>query len=248
MAGSTPTEYMVGDGDVLQITVYDNADLDTVVRIDSGGSIQYPLIGQVKLSGLTVSQVIKELELLLADGYLIAPQVSVFIQEYRSKKIVIMGQINTPGIYELSGSTSLLELISMAGGLREDAGDKLTVNRKLSKDGLKQEVIQIDLKRLLEYGDLNQNVMMMDRDSIFISKAGMFYVTGEVEKPDAYKYDEGATVLKVISMAGGFTKIASKGKVRIIRTVDGKEQILEKVSMQEPIFPDDVIVVPQSFF
>lgn len=241
-------DYLVGTGDVLKISVYDNLDLATVARIDADGSMPFPLIGQVDLSGLSVARVTQRFETLLADGYLINPQVSVFIQEYRSKKVVIMGQIKTPGVYELSGPTSLLELISMAGGLRENAGDKLTINRKVSTDGSKQKVIRIDLQQLLQNGDSTQNARILDRDSIFIAKAGMFYVTGEVEKPDAYRYEEGATVLKVISMAGGFTKIASKGRVRIIRTVDGKEQLIEKVSMREPVFPDDVIVIPESFF
>lgn len=250
-AETIESDYLVGDGDVLKITVYDNPDLETISRIDTDGSIQFPLIGQVDLSGLTVAKVAERLEELLVDGYLVHPQVSVFIQEYRSKKVVIMGQIKTPGVYELSGSTSLLELISMAGGLRENAGDKLTINRKLSGEGAggkKQKVLRLDLQRLLEDGDASQNVQILDKDSIFIAKSGMYYVTGEVKKPDAYKVEEGATVLKVISMAGGFTKIASKGRVRIIRTTDGEENILEKVSLQEPVLPDDVIIVPESFF
>jgi polysaccharide export outer membrane protein len=240
-------DYLVGDGDVLKISVYDNEDLETVARIDSDGSIQFPLIGRVELGGLSVSAVAQEIEALLADGYLINPQVAVFIQEYRSQKVVVMGQVKVPGVFELRGPTSLLELISKAGGVREDAGDTLTISRVAKGENTKK-IIQIDLQLLLKHAAAEQNISIMDSDNIYVSKAGMFYVTGEVNKPDAYKYEEGATVLKVISMAGGFSKIASKGKVQIIRTIDGVEQRLERVSLQEPVLPDDVIVVPESFF
>jgi polysaccharide export outer membrane protein len=240
-------DYLVGDGDILKVSVYDNEDLETIVRIDSDGSIQFPLIGRVDLAGLSVSAVAQKIEAQLADGYLVNPQVAVFIQEYRSQKVVVMGQIKVPGVFELRGPTSLLELISKAGGVRDDAGDSLSISR-VNDVGADKEIIEIDLQSLLKHADAEQNITIMDGDNIFVSKAGMFYVTGEANRPDAYKYEEGTTVLKAISMAGGFTKIASKGKVQIIRTVDGDEQRLDKVSMQEPVLPDDVIVVPESFF
>lgn len=247
-AEPTQSDYLVGDGDVLKITVYDNPDLDTVSRINTDGSIQFPLVGRVDLSGLTVARTTELIENMLVDGYLINPQVSIFIQEYRSKKVVIMGQVKTPGVYELSGSTSLLELISKAGGLREDAGNKLTISRTLPDDANKQKVFNIDLRQLLETGASSLNVNIMDQDNIFIGKAGMIYIIGEVKKPGGYKYEDGETVLKAISMAGDFDLFANKKKIRIIRTVDGKEQTLEKVSLYEPIFPGDVIEVPESLF
>ncbi len=241
-------DYLVGAGDVLKIAVYDNPDLSAVCRINTDGSVQFPLIGTVPLAGLTVDGATRRIEGLLADGYLVNPQVSVFIEEYRSKKVVIIGHVTNPGVYELSGPTGLLELISMSGGLRENAGDMVTINRKLTGSEQKQQIIRINLQKLLETGDPSLNVLINDKDSVFIAKAGMFYVTGEVEKPDSYKLEEGTTVLKAISMSGGFTKIAAKNRVRIVRIVDGEEQIMEKVSMQEPLLPDDVIVVPESFF
>lgn len=242
-------DYRVGSGDVLKISVYDNDDLETVTRINSDGSIQFPLIGQVDLSGLTVALATARIEAMLADGYLINPQVSVFIEEYRSKKVVIMGQVKKPGVFELSTPTSLLEMISKAGGLREEAGSKLTVSRTLSGEGgATQKVIDIDLQRLLETGDSALNLMVMDQDNIFITKAGLVYIVGEVKKPGSYKYEDGATVLKIVSMAGDFEEFAAEKKVRIIRVVDGAEQTFERVPLQEPVLPGDVIEVPESFF
>ena len=92
------------------------------------------------------------------------------------------------------------------------------------------------------------NVLIRDNDTVYISKADTYYVSGEVKKPDSYKFEPNLSVIKAITKAGGFSKIASKGKVRIIRKVNGEKVVYENVNMDEPVLPDDVIVVPESFF
>jgi polysaccharide export outer membrane protein len=88
----------------------------------------------------------------------------------------------------------------------------------------------------------------MDNDNVYIAKAGVFYITGEVKKPDAYKYEDSTTVIKAVTMAGGFTDKASTGKVKIIRKVQGKEKVMENAEMDQAVQPDDIVVVPESFF
>ena len=241
-------DYVVGEGDLLRITVYDFPDLLTIVRIGGEGTILFPLIGQVKVAGLSVTAVSKKIENMLSEGYIISPHVSVFIEEYRSQRVTIMGQVNRPGLYELKGFTTFLELLSKAGDLARDAGDKAFIKRKSESPDKGERNITIDLKRLVEKGDTSQDVPVVDGDSIYIVKAGTFYVTGEVKNPASYKFEEGTTVLKAITMAGGFTDRASTGRVRIIRKLKGKEDVLEKVRLDEPVFSDDVIVVPESFW
>lgn len=241
-------DYIVGEGDVLKITVYDHDDLTTTARISGDGAINFPLIGQVEVKGLTLSQISRKISELLADGYIVDPQVNIFIQEFRSKKAFIMGEVNKPGIHVLHGNTTFLELLSEAGGLTKDAGDKAIIKRKSNPSNKNENILTIDLKKLIEKGDTSQDTPIMDSDNIYITKAGVFYVTGEVKKPDAYKYDEGTTVIKAVTMGGGFSDKASKGRIRIIRKVDGKEEVIERADMDEPILPDDVIVVPESFF
>jgi polysaccharide biosynthesis/export protein len=241
-------DYVVGEGDVLQVTVYDHPDLTTTVRVSGDGSIIFPLIGHVKISGLTISDVSHKIAEMLSQGYIVYPQVTVFVQEFRSQKVTIMGQVKNPGLYELKGYTTFLEVLSKAGDLTKDAADKAIVKRKPGPSGKKEKIITIDLKRLIELGDTSQDVPIVDGDSIYIPKAGVFYVTGEVRKPDAYKFEEGTTVLKAITMAGGFTDKASTGRVKIIRKEKGKDDVMEKVKMDESVMPDDVIVVPESFF
>ncbi|MFZ5998205.1 MAG: SLBB domain-containing protein [Nitrospirota bacterium] len=247
-AVSGAQDYIVGEGDVLKIAVYDHADLLTIARVSGEGTILFPLIGQVKVAGLTIPQVSEKLAALLADGYVISPQITIFIEEFRSQRVTIIGQVNKPGLIELKGYTTFLEVLSKAGDLTKDAGDIATVKRKSGTPDKKESVITIDLKRLIEKGDTSQDIAIIDGDSIFVSKAGMFYVNGEVKKPDAYKYTEGTTVIKAITHAGGFSEKASMSRVKIIRKIDGKEVVLEKVKMDEPVLPDDVIVVPESFF
>jgi len=241
-------DYIVGEGDVLKITVYDHDDLTTTARVSGDGMIIFPLIGQVNVKGLTLSQITQDISALLADGYIVNPQVNIFIQEFRSKKAFIMGEVNRPGLYVLPGHTTFLALLSQAGGLTKDAGEKAVIKRKANPSDNTENVMTLDLKRLVEKGDTSLDIPIMDSDSVYITKAGVFYVTGEVKKPDAYKYEEGTTVIKAITMGGGFTDKASQGRVRIIRKVNGKEEVLEKVKMDEAVLPDDVLVVPESFF
>ena len=241
-------DYMVGEEDVLKITVYDHADLTTIARVSGEGIIILPLIGEIKVSGLSTSQISQKVTNLLADGYIVDPHVSVFVEEFKSRKTTIMGQVNKPGIYALSGNTTFLELLSRAGGLTKEAGDKAIVKRKIAKPVKQESILTIDLKKLIEEGDTSSDVLLMDGDNVYVAKAGVFYITGEVKKPDSYKCEEGTTVIKAATMAGGFTDKASHGKIKIIRKVQGKEKIIEKAEMDEPILPGDIIVVPESFF
>ncbi|MEE4364570.1 MAG: polysaccharide biosynthesis/export family protein [Desulfotignum sp.] len=237
----------MGEGDVLELKVYENPDLSTTVRVSAGDTIRVPLLGEISVENLTVSQVAAKIESLFADGYLVSPQVDVFITEHRSKKALILGQIKSPGQYELRGRVTFLEFISKAGGLTEEAGSTATIKRT-NGSGAKSDQIVLDLEKLIKKGDAALNVVIQDNDTVYISKADIYYVSGEVKKPDAYKFEPNLSVIKAITKAGGFTNIASKGKVRIIRKVNGEKTVYENVNMDEPVLADDVIVVPESFF
>ncbi len=239
-------DYLVGPGDVLGISVYDNEDLTTKVRVSSSGTIVMPLLGQVEVQGGTVNAITDKITRLLADGYLVNPQVNIFVEEYRSKKVVVLGNVRTPGLIELSGPTNFLELISKAGGLEKDAGDTATIQRK--KDGEASTVIVIDLLALIEKGDLSQNMQIVDGDTVFISKAGMCFITGEVEKPGTYACGDGTTVLRLVALAGGFTGKAAKSSVNVVRIVDNEKQVSKNVDLYMALQDNDVVVVPESFF
>lgn len=248
-AGPTDSQdYRVGEGDVLKVMVYDNPDLETTTRVSGNGTILFPLVGEVQIDGNTVSEVAQALSRKLAQGYIIDPQVSVFVEEFRSQKTVIMGEVRSPGLYELSGPTSLMELISKAGGLTLDAGDQITIKRKNPDRPEVDQIISLNLKNLLEKEENASNLIVMDGDSVFVPRAGVFYVTGQVNKPAAYKLEQGTSVIKAITMAGGFTELAAQRKIQIIRKINEQETVLKKVPLHTPVLADDVIVVPESFF
>jgi len=246
ISDSNAADYVVGPGDVLRISVYNHNDLDTTVRITEDGHIVMPLIGQTKVGGMKTSAVTAKLTRQLADGYIISPNVNVFIEEFRSKKAVVLGHVNKPGLVELRSSTTFLEIISRAGGFKEGAGDTATIKRKPGKK--KKNIIVLNIKSLIEGGDLTQNVLIQDGDTVYVSKGGMCYVTGEVEEPDAYPCDKDSTVLSLLARSGGFTGKASRSSVRIVRLIDGKKTVLKNVDLNTPVLADDIIVIPESFF
>ena len=239
-------EYLVGPGDVLKITVYDNDDLETKVRVSTAGTIVMPLIGKVNVQNMTVNGITDRITAMLADGYLVRPQVNVFVEEFRSKKAVVLGNVRNPGLVELSGPTNFLELISKAGGLDKDAGDTATVQRKDGSDDKAVKVI--DLRALIDKGDLSQNLQIQDGDTVFIAKSGMCYITGEVEDPGTYACGEDTTVLKLVALAGGFTGKASKSGINLVRIVDNTKKVYKNIDLYTALKHNDVVVVPESFF
>lgn len=238
-------EYLVGPGDVLSIVVYDNDDLKAKVRVSSNGTIVVPLLGAVNVNRLPITAITEKLTGLFANGYIVNPQVNVFVDEFRSRKVVVLGNVRNPGIIELSGPTTFLELISKAGGFDKDAGASATIKRKV---GEKDTVIPINITSLVKGGDLGQNIQINDEDTVYISGAGMCYVTGEVGTPGTYPCGDGTTVLKLVALAKGFNGKASKSSVSIIRMEGDKKNVMKDVSLDTSVIENDVIVVPESFF
>ena len=219
--GRAAEDYLVGEGDVLKITVYDHADLNMEVRVSGGGVISFPLIGEVRVGGLTVSRVEDIISSRLADGYIIDPQLTVFIKEFRSKRTTIMGEVKNPGLYELHGRTSFLELLSKAGGLTPQAGDRATIKRK-GGPGNEGGVITVDLKKLVREGNTALDVIIADGDSVYVSEAGVFFIRGEVRRPASYRLEGDISAIKAITLAGGFTDEAARDRVTIMRASGGE--------------------------
>ena len=242
-------EYLIGEGDLLKITVYDNPDLTTDARVGGDGKVTLPLIGEILVNGMTTTDAQKNIAAMFANGYINNPQVSVFITEYKSKKVTTLGEFTKPGLIELRGNSTLMEVISNAGGITPNASETLLIKRKIMKpDGTGEELtITVELNKLLEKGDINANIMVRDGDSIYVPRAAFVYVSGEVKTPGAYKITKGLTVLRSITLAGGFTQRASKGSISIVRKSEQGERSID-VSMESQVLPDDIIVVPESFF
>ncbi len=238
-------EYILGTGDVLKISVYENNDLETVARVNSSGFITMPLIGHVEIAGLKTSEANAKITELLADGYIIHPQVDILVQQFRVKKVTVLGHVNKAGLVHLQGSSTFLDILALAGGLKEGYGDTATIKRNTSDT---DDVIVINVRTLIEDGDLSQNIRIHEGDSIHIAKGGTCYVTGHVGKSGAFSCDKDTTVLRLITLAGGFTGLASQSSVRIIRLIDNEKTVLKNVDLGTRLLANDIVVVPESFF
>lgn len=240
--------YTLGPRDVLSISVYGQDDLTKEVRISGDGTVSLPLIGQVKAAGLTVEKLEQELTTKYKE-YIYSPQVSVFIKEFHSKDVSILGEVRRPGVHQLSGDATLLEVVSEVGGLTQEAGNRLVIIRPAKEQGAEAETILVDTEKLFGSEGTSLNVDILDGDTIHVPKADFFFVFGEVNHPGSFKLETGGslTVMKAISLAGGFTDRAAKGKIKITREV-GNQQMDFRVEMTTTVRPQDIIIVPESFF
>jgi len=243
-------EYIIGEGDLLKITVYDHPDLITEARVSGEGKITFPLISEVFVANSTAADVERKIGQLLSEGFIIKPQVAVFIEEYKSKKVTVLGEVAKPGIVVLRRTSTLLEVLSDAGGMTQNASDSLFIQRKVPLAGSdkKEDVtIAVDLRKLFEEGDVTANASVQNGDSIYVPRAAFVYVNGEVRTPGAYKITKGLTVLKSITLAGGFSPKAGESRTKIIRRTE-KGEVTMKAKMDDLVQSDDVILVPESWF
>jgi polysaccharide export outer membrane protein len=241
-AGGNIHDYAIGAGDVLSLKVYDHDELTVKVRVSEAGTIDFPLIGQVHVGGLGTRLAAERIETALANGYIIEPQVTIFVEQFKSKKVIVLGPVHNPGLVELNGSITLLELMSQVGGLKDNAGQTATIKRQ--ENGT-QRNISIDLDRLIRTGDPQQNIQIQGGDTVSIAEGAVCFVTGEVNQPGEYPCGRNVTVLKVVSQAGSFTEKALESGIKINRTINGSKRVLQNVSQDTLVQPDDVIVVPE---
>jgi polysaccharide export outer membrane protein len=242
-------DYLIGSQDVLKITVFEYPDLTTEARVSEEGKITFPLLGEITAKNLTTRQVEKGIaEKLVAAKIIKVPQVSVFVQQQRGRKVTIIGEVVKPGQYDIAGPTTLLDTISLALGMTPNAGYQLTVFRKESAaDGTEiTKKISVDVDQLLNVGDLSQNFELQDADVVYVPKA-IFYIYGEVNKPGSYRLEKGVTVKRALALAGGLTAKGTQRRIEITRREGDKERIV-RAKIDDLIQLDDVVRIKESFF
>jgi polysaccharide export outer membrane protein len=229
-------EYKIGPQDLLEITVLGAQEFNKLqVRVSENGDMTLPLLGTVAVNNLTKSEFETKLADLLGAKYLLNPQVSVFILEYRSKRVSVIGAVEKAGPYELLGPLTLLDIISEAGGLSADAAKEIIVIRKLPGGG--NTALHISIEELFYLGDAKLNIPLEPGDviNIPVDKIVMIYVWGQVKSPGALEVKKSSipTLTQAIAQAGGFTSRAAKGSVKIRRKdASGKEQEI-KVNVKD---------------
>jgi polysaccharide export outer membrane protein len=255
------TEYRIGPKDLLEVTAMGVPEINKfVVRVSEDGKITLPLLGEVDVNNLTRSEVEKKLVAILGEKYLVNPQVTVFIQEYKSKQVSVLGAVEKPGPYELLGRQTVLSIISQAGGMTRDAGNEIIVIRQLP-DGTSTSV-HISVDDLFFKGDAKLNIPLEPNDivTIPVEKIVVIYVFGQVKNPGALQVKKSSipTLLQAIAQAGGFSDRASKGNIKIRRkdaagkdieiTVNAKDILKGKIKNDVPLLENDTVYVPESLF
>jgi polysaccharide export outer membrane protein len=252
-------DYRIGPKDLLDISVFGLDDLTKTVRVSEDGKISLPLIGEIEVEGITKTELEKKLGQLLEEKYLQNPQVTVFIREYQSKRVFILGAVRNPGPYELLGRRTLLQVISQAGGITNESGKEIIVIREV-EDGVSTS-LKISIEDLFLKGDARLNIPLQPDDivNIPIDRIVNIYVFGQVRNPGALgvKRSNIPTLLQAIGQAGGFSERASKGKVLIKRIDDDGKEIKIKVNVKSIIKgkrkdiqlkENDVVYVPETIF
>lgn len=275
--------YQIGRRDVLSLSVFAGGErqvgLDLTVSDD--GTINVPFIGPVQAAGHTPTELETRIFEPLALDYFVDPEVNVQVKGYHSLRYYIAGAVNNPGLYETTSRSTLMKLIAKAGGVASNRGKTAYVLRDgadtarevvdgedRGEDAVEELVednaqIRVDLDRLLDQGDMSQNLPLKPGDLVYISLEQSqdvaeykIYVEGEVQNPGVYAYQPGLTSLNAILMAGGFARYAAPGRTRVIRKNDGEQQViridLDRVRQGEiqdlQLKPGDLVNVPESWF
>jgi len=241
----------LGIGDLVEVAVFGVPDLSTKTRISGSGDIYLPLIDYVHVADLTTDEAQAMIQKRLEDGGFVRnPHVSIFVDESLSQSITLLGEVGHPGPYPATGERRLFDLFSAAGGLTDKAGRAVTIERR----GPPAEKIQLQISSNLAEDD-KSNVDIFPGDTVFVSRAGIIYVVGDVNRPSGFLIeDNNLSVLKALALAGGSTRTSALSKTRILRqTPSGVQEIpinLKKVLYAKApdmdLVKGDVLFIPGS--
>ncbi len=253
------SDYKVGPDDLLEIDTFQVQDLKSTVRVSAQGFIKIPLVDKIKAGGLTVS----ELESYIAkklEQYVKEPVVSVFVKEYRSQQISVLGSVKDPRVYYATGQKYLLDMLSLAGGLTQDAGSVCIIQRTSGPlDSGRESIdkIVIDLDELLVNGRADLNIPMLSGDVVQVPQSGIFFVDGAVNNPGEYHLKGKTTITQALSMAKGLDLTAERSEVKVFRDNGQQDRelinvdydsILAGKSPDIQIIEKDIIIVSSSGF
>lgn len=261
--------YILGPEDQITIRVLDAEEIDSKpVRIDSAGFIRLPLVGNIRAGGLTVDQLEAELAGKLKT-YVKQPQVAVSVTEFRSQPVSVIGAVKLPGVHQVQGRKTLLEVLSMAGGIDPEAGHSIKITRRKQYGPIPLKtatpdasgdftVADIDLTSILEARNPQENIEVKPYDVITVPRGQLVYVMGQVRRPGGFvlRQRESLSALQALSLAEGLDRAAAPQNARILRTVDGAQQrteiyvdlkkILAGKSSDVPLMPNDVLFIPNN--
>jgi len=246
-AQSAAPDYHLGAGDGIRITVFQNPDLTLETRVGGDGRITYPLIGQVKIGGLSVAQAEQTIANALQSGHFIKePQVSILVTQIRSHQVSVLGEVGHPGRFPLDTfDTHVSAVIAMAGGISPAGADTAILTGE--RDG-KPFRKKIDVTGIFRDKGSADDVVVSGGDVIYVPRAPMFYVYGEVQRPGSYRLERGMTMRQALVQGGGLTPRGTEKDLRVYRrNAEGKVVVIAP-KLDDPVQPQDVLRVGESLF
>ncbi len=237
----------LGPGDSVRITVFANPELTTEARISAQGTVLFPLLGEVKLAGMTPTEATTAISDKLKTGqYVNNPQVSLNVTQVRSRQGSVLGQVVRPGRYALDDtSAKLTDILALAGGISPGGDDIVTV--MVSRNGTSKKV-EIDVPRMYRTGDYSNNIQVENGDTIFVQRAPVFYIYGEVQRAGSYRLEPKMNVMQALSLGGGLTVRGTERGMRIHRLgTDGSLARMD-ANLGDPVQANDIIYVRESLF
>jgi polysaccharide export outer membrane protein len=245
-AAPVAAEYRLGAGDVIRISVYQVPDLTLEARLSEAGVISYPLLGSVRLGGLSVAEAEKSLADGLRQGdFVKQPQVSILVVQVRGNQASVLGQVNRPGRYPLeTAGMRLTELLATAGGVAPGGADTVTLVGTRGGQPMRQTV---DLPALFRSGQ-GADPLIQDGDAVYVERAPLVYIYGEVQRPGALRLERGMTLLQALAAGGGLTQRGTEKGIRVHRkNAQGEVQVLTP-AMDDSVQEGDVVFVRESLF
>ena len=242
------SEAPLGVGDILKITVYQNPDLTVDgARVSELGQINFPLIGNVTIGGLTVTAAEQKIAKMLRDGgFVLRPQVNIQVGLIRSNVISILGQVGKPGRYPIETvGTKVSEMIAAAGGVLPGGADVVTLVGTRNGRPIK---LDIDLPAILQSGKSELDVPVDNGDIIYVGRAPTAYIYGEVQRPGVFRIEPGMTLMQALAESGGLTARGTQRGIKVHRRdANGVVSVFD-MGLNDPVQRDDVIYVKESLF
>lgn len=236
-AQSPDGSYIIGPGDIIEVSVLGQSDFNTRGRVRTDGTIALPYLGPTTVSGETPITLSSKLaEKLRAGGYYMKPVVNVEIAGYASRYVIVLGAVASPGLQSVDRAYRVSEVIARSGGMRETAADHVVLRRESGEE------IKLPFVKLATGGDAD-DPYVNPGDKLFVPSAETFYIYGQINAPGVYGVANEMTLRKAIARGGGLSAAGSDKRVKLFR--QGKEL---KASLDTPIMPDDVIVVGEKLF
>jgi polysaccharide biosynthesis/export protein len=247
MANTTSPDYRLGPGDSIKVQVYQNPDLSVEVRVSESGAVNYPLVGAVKLGGLSISEAERAIAHALRTANILKqPQVNIVLQQVRGNVVSVLGEVQKPGRFALeTTNVRVSDMLAAAGGITPNGDDVLVVSG--ARDG-KPFRKTVDIPALFQNTRGDNDIVLQPGDTLYVNKAPLFYIYGEAQKPGPYKIERGMTVMQALAQGGGPTPRGSANRLRLNRTGPDGKVITTEPRMTDPVQPGDVLFVRESLF